>query len=429
MPWNSLDFKIVELSRVLIDFAEVMRFEAFCCHSVFYMVNLFFDRECIDLVEVTTPLSSFKTKLVVIQPTPFCNINCRYCYLPNRQSTARISLDTIAKIAERFFQSPFVSDSIRFLWHAGEPLSLSPDFYNEAFSVIEEANLNRVKVIHSFQTNGTLITPKWCEFLAAHQINIGLSLDGPQWIHNSNRLDRSGEGTFDRVMRSIELLRKHNIKISIIMVLTAKALEVPDEIWSFFIKNGIYDISFNPEEAEGANKISSIHSQDLVHQYQKFLVRIAELREQSELPVKVRELDNFTSRIKYGSGNIYSLLNNPFSIFNFDCDGNFSTYCPELLTARSERFGSFALGNVNADTLESALKSEKFHALYQEVENGKERCLSECDFFEVCGGGNPSNKFSENGSFNSTETMNCKFTVQANCQAVLSFLEQKMQIA
>ena len=213
------------------------------------------------------------------------------------------------------------------------------------------------------------------------------------------------------------------------MVLTSIALVSATEIWNFFVEHDLHDIAFNPEEVKGVNVASTIHAQNFIEAYQSFLETIADLREKSGLNIKVRELDTFMARIKYGSGEIYSTLNNPFSILNFDYNGNFSTYCPELLTAQNSRFGNFILGNVHHHSLESILQSKKFHAIYQEIESGKQQCLSECEFFEVCGGGNPSNKMSENNSFDSSETMNCQFTIQSNCRAVLSFLERQMQIA
>src|ERR1700751_3369497 len=98
-----------------------------------------------------------KTQLVVIQPTSLCNINCRYCYLPDRSVNKRISMETLSQIFKRLFSSPFVSDDLTIVWHAGEPLLLSPSFYDKAFQLMQQWNTQGVSITHSFQTNGTRI--------------------------------------------------------------------------------------------------------------------------------------------------------------------------------------------------------------------------------------------------------------------------------
>ena len=62
-----------------------------------------------------------KIGLLILQPTPFCNINCSYCYLPNRDVRARMSPDVFVKILDRLTESDFIGEKISFVWHAGEP--------------------------------------------------------------------------------------------------------------------------------------------------------------------------------------------------------------------------------------------------------------------------------------------------------------------
>jgi len=144
-----------------------------------------------------------KTQEFIIQPTSFCNINCRYCYLPNRLSTKRMDTRTLSCIFDRIFSSSLISDSVKILWHAGEPMTLPIRFYDEAFQLIEQHNTHQIPVIFAFQTNGTRITQQWCDFINNHQVNIGISLDGPKYIHDANRVDRAGKGTFERIIEDI----------------------------------------------------------------------------------------------------------------------------------------------------------------------------------------------------------------------------------
>src|SRR5262249_61061110 len=104
-------------------------------------------------------------ELLVLQPTPFCNINCSYCYLPNRQSTRRMSPETLDRIFRWVFDSGLVFEPFPLLWHAGEPLVLPVSFYETALDLLSKHNAPKVPVLQSFQTNATLIDPAWLEFL------------------------------------------------------------------------------------------------------------------------------------------------------------------------------------------------------------------------------------------------------------------------
>src|SRR5579872_6394272 len=96
--------------------------------------------------------------LIVLQGTPFCNIDCSYCYLPDRSETARMPLDIARAVFRRAFESRFVTEPITFLWHAGEPLAVPTSVYEELFQAAQDENrAYGRKMTFSMQTNGTLI--------------------------------------------------------------------------------------------------------------------------------------------------------------------------------------------------------------------------------------------------------------------------------
>ena len=115
--------------------------------------------------------------------------------------------------------------------------------------------------------------------------------------------------------------------------------------------------------------------------------------------------------------------NKPFAIVNVGCDGEFSTYSPELLGLSSPRHGSFALGNIATDSLSSVLSSPRFRALDDEIAQGIDMCRRDCRYFAMCGGGPPGNKFFENGTFASTETMSCRLQKKVCLDVTLAWLE------
>src|SRR5277367_3535972 len=100
---------------------------------------------------------------VVVQPTPFCNINCSYCYLPHRNVTTVMEQSTVTTLFAKVFSSGWTRDGLTVIWHAGEPLVVPVSFYQTAFEAIEALRPASLQLRHSIQTNGMLITAEWCD--------------------------------------------------------------------------------------------------------------------------------------------------------------------------------------------------------------------------------------------------------------------------
>jgi uncharacterized protein len=373
-----------------------------------------------------TPVELGPLELLVIQPTPFCNLDCSYCYLPERTSRKQLSLAVLERIFAEVFASGLVQHPFTILWHAGEPLVLPPAFYEGAFALAQRHNTAGVPLCHSFQTNGTLIDREWCAFLRGRDVLFGVSVDGPAFLHDSRRRTRQGRGTLERVLEGIGLLREYDIPFHVITVLTAESLDYPDELFDFYQANGIREVGFNVEEVEGPHTHSSLAGRDAPGRYARFLERFFDLAGRADPPLRVRELELALGLIVNGPGlpELHPQEVTPLAIVSVDCDGNFSTFSPELLGLRSARYGDFVLGNLTRDSLRSVDASPRFQALQADVAAGVDRCRRTCPYFAYCGGVAPVNKYFENGSFDSTETLFCRLTRQVVLDVVLGKLER-----
>jgi uncharacterized protein len=371
-----------------------------------------------------TQLVNERLELLVIQPTPFCNLDCDYCYLPHRSSTARISNEVLRHTFEKVLSSGHVQGPFTVVWHAGEPLALPIEFYENALRLIDEVNQRGVSIQHSFQTNGTLIDKAWCDFIDHHAIRIGVSVDGPAFLHDAHRKTRAGRGTHSRVMRGIQSLQQHRIDFHVITVLTAETLDYPDELFRFYLEHGICRIGFNFEEIEGIHKSSTLDSAEAAGKARAFLRRFLELVKGSEGKLTVREFTGM-ERFVLGSSEFASRNqeNTPMRIVSVDCHGNVSTFSPELLGLASDRYGDFHLGNVLRDDIDAMKSTTKLQRIQADIEEGIARCRESCSYFAVCGGGSPSNKYFENLSFASTETMHCRLSKQVLADVVLETFE------
>jgi uncharacterized protein len=366
-------------------------------------------------------------ELLVLQPTPFCNINCSYCYLPNRQSTRRMSEDTLDRTLGWVFASGLVREPFTLLWHAGEPLVLPVSFYETAAELLQRHNVAGLPIVQSIQTNATLVDAGWCAFLRRPDMHLGVSVDGPAFLHDRHRRTRQGRGTLERVLRGIHLLHEHGVSFDVITVLTADALDYPDELFDFYQAHGIRSVGFNVEEIEGPHQASSLQEVGTPERFRRFLTRFLMLARSAEPPLLVREFETSASALlttrRCGPGS-RTQENKPWAIVNVDCDGNFSTYSPELLGISSPKYGSFALGNVATDPLEEVIAAARFRQMEDEVGRGVAMCQETCSYFPFCGGGPPANKYFENGTLASSTTLFCRLHKQVCLDVTLALLEQ-----
>jgi uncharacterized protein len=371
--------------------------------------------------------------LLVLQPSPFCNINCDYCYLPNRTSKKRMPLEIVAATIEKVFAAELVFDPLTVIWHAGEPLAVPISYYEQAFDEIRRKAPAGAVVRHCMQSNGTLINDAWCRFIDDHNVSIGLSIDGPADIHDAHRRTRLGKGSHQAAMRGLHQLQLHGIPFHVITVITQQSLGRAKEIYDFFNELGVSQLGFNVEEIEGENAKSSLTSTGwLSESVEAFMGTIFELQKAGGGRMRIREFDAALGKIQSRKSlrsfdfPYFNEQVRPFGILNVDCDGNYSTYSPELLGMNVSPYGSFSFGNILMDDFVEAVESPKFRSVFTDIQSGINLCRDSCAYYGYCGGGAPANKYYENGSFATAETMFCKYSVKLPLEIVLNDLETSL---
>lgn len=139
--------------------------------------------------------------LLIVQPTTLCNLDCGYCYLPDRKRQTLMS----TRVAQRIAASIAEQDSdrpVEVVWHAGEPLATPLPLMRALLAPFEDLRLEG-RVEHGVQTNATLITTPWIKLLAEHGFTVGASIEGPQGM-NTARRDRADHDTYGKTMAGIE---------------------------------------------------------------------------------------------------------------------------------------------------------------------------------------------------------------------------------
>ena len=384
-----------------------------------------------------SPPLPLQTRMLVLQPTPFCNLDCDYCYLPQRDLRARMSIDTLQRAVERLLDEGLLGPTLTVVWHAGEPLVLPPAYFERAFEVVARVLGSHCRPQHAIQTNATLLDDAWCDLLRRHGVRVGVSVDGPDWLHDAHRRTRDGRGSHGLVLRGLARLRAHGLACHAIAVVTRATLDDPDGFFDFFAQQGIREVGCNFDEAEGVHLRSSLAGHEAAHA--AFLGRLLERSIASGGRVVFRELAGALQRIAGpwpeadggprpdGDRGACTPANEqtlPLAIVTVAWNGDFGTFSPELLGQRAPAFGDFVLGNVARDGYLEALAGERAQRLWHEVAAGVEACRARCAYFDLCGGGAPANKWYENGSLASTETLYCRSMVQRPVEVVLRRLEQ-----
>ncbi len=373
---------------------------------------------------------ALQTQLLVLQPTPFCNIDCSYCYLPQRDDRSRMSLATVRAVAERLLQDGLLGAQLTVVWHAGEPLAVPPDFYEAAFAVLHQVLGAHCELTQAMQTNATLLDPRWCELFQRHGVKVGVSLDGPADLHDRHRVTRRGRGTHARVLRGVRLLQAHGIPFHVIAVVTRGTLGRAEEFARYFTELQPTELGINFDEAEGRHLLSSLQGHEAAHG--EFLRALLPHVQRGHL--QVRELTQALQRVAQplptyrwaGQAWPHNVQVLPFALLNVASNGDFGSFSPELLGQPSAEHANFVLGNVHHTGLFDAARGAAFARLWGPIRQGVAMCRSRCAHFEHCGGGSPANKLYEAGTLAAAETLYCRAMLKRPFDTVLQSLEAQL---
>jgi uncharacterized protein len=189
--------------------------------------------------------------LVMAKPGgPRCNMACDYCYYLAKEEAFSglgwpMGEDLLESyIAQRIESAP--GEAVHFEWHGGEPTLLGLDFFRRITRLQKAANPRGKRVTNGLQTNGLLVDPAWAEFLAAEGFFVGLSIDGPEDLHDLHRRGADGSPTHARAMRAYGLLKAAGVTCSLMCVLHAGNAAEPDRVYSFFKEAGARYLQFLP---------------------------------------------------------------------------------------------------------------------------------------------------------------------------------------
>lgn len=179
-----------------------------------------------------------------------CNLGCSYCFYLEKEhlypETRRTRMSP--EVLERYVRDYIAAQPgpvVSFAWQGGEPTLMGVDFFREAVA-LQRRHANGKRIENAFQTNGVLLNDEWGEFLAANQFLVGISIDGPQALHDAYRVDKGGSPTWERVMAGLAVLKKHQVEFNTLTTLHRKNVTRPQEVYRFLREIGSGFLQFIP---------------------------------------------------------------------------------------------------------------------------------------------------------------------------------------
>lgn len=181
---------------------------------------------------------------------PICNLDCTYCYYLEKEQlfpkgeNFKMPPEVLDAYIRKYIESQKTQE-VTFAWQGGEPTLLGLPYFRRIVELQKKYGGPR-RINNTLQTNGTLLDDAWCQFFKEHDFLIGLSIDGPRHLHDEYRVDKKQKPTFDRVMRGVDLLKKHQVEFNTLTVISASNVRHPIEVYDFLREVGSGYMQFIP---------------------------------------------------------------------------------------------------------------------------------------------------------------------------------------
>lgn len=333
---------------------------------------------------------------LLIKPSgPDCNLACRYCFYAGKTclfgtGAHRMNPEVQECLVKSYLNLRLPVSS--FAWQGGEPTLLGLEFYRRLVDLQKQYGAAGQVVTNALQTNGVLLDEEWCRFLAEYRFLVGISVDGPQELHDYYRKDHAGNGTWQRVMAGIQNCRKFGVEFNVLVLLNDRNVKQPDLLFDFFTGQGIRFLQFVQcvEKDPDTGQIASYSIKP--EEYGDFLCRILDRWIACGVhKVSIRIFDSLLSYL-LGQGHTECTLG-PYCNDYIVIEHNGDAFCCDFYVEQSCR-----LGNIMETPIEQLAASpvkREFSYNKAKLDNA---CLI-CRHLDICRGGCPKDRRVLTGSY------------------------------
>ncbi|UCC99238.1 MAG: anaerobic sulfatase maturase [Phycisphaerales bacterium] len=312
-----------------------------------------------------------------------CNVDCVYCFYKCRapevgRGRQRMSEQVLEKLVKDYMQLRFALAG--FAWQGGEPTLMGLDFFKKAVELQKKYGVSGQEVGNSLQTNAILLNEKWCRFLHESKFLVGVSIDGPKEFHDYYRLDHSGGGTFDRVLRAIENCKQYDVEFNTLTLINARNVAHPEEVFDFLMELGVRYLQFIPcvELNQETGRIADFSITP--EQYGEFLCRLFDRwYDHGPRKVSIRDFDSIVSYYVTGRHTICTFDKQCSQYIVIEHTGD--AFCCDFFVEPKWR-----LGNIFETPIEKLAASNVKKAFARAKKNLCDKCLL-CRHLAICRGG------------------------------------------
>ncbi|WP_326614358.1 radical SAM protein [Streptomyces scopuliridis] len=338
---------------------------------------------------------------VLMQPTTLCNLDCSYCYLPDRKVARRMSVE-VAEAVATGVREWSRRHPVTVAWHGGEPLAVGPAYFRSLVEPFGPGESHAVA--HKVTTNATRIDDAWCEVFSQVPVQVTVSIDGSGEA-NASRMDWAGHPSTAQALRGIDTLRRAGIGFNVIAVVSDLSSGAAGRLYRFACEVGCESLAVNVAEKKGVYAGGREPQTGAVAFWQELAASW-----QADPRIRIRDLDHaYTYIHEELSGAAAQRADRPIKPLPLvTWDGHFLPVGAELAGFRSPHHGPFTAGNV-LDTPLAALAARAEQVPWvAEALAGIANCRSQCEYFAYCRSGQVANKYFETGRLDTTETAYCR---------------------
>ncbi len=295
-------------------------------------------------------------------------------------------------VMQRYIRQTLRAGQTTIAWQGGEPTLMGLDFFRKAMEVVRKHQKAGVEVEQTIQTNGILLSEEWCQFMRENGFLVGISLDGPRYLHNAYRKDKNGNGTFDRVIRAVRLMQKHQVKFNILCTVNALNSQHPLDTYRFFRDQmSARYVQFIPI-VEPVNSSGNQNGAEVTHQtvpadaYGQFLIKIFDEWLQGDVGTMfVPFFDAILAAYLYGTSSVCTLRPTCGDALALEHNGDVYS-CDHFVEPEN------LLGNITETPLVKLVYSEKQRAFATAKQSTLPRYCQNCRHLFTCHGECPKNR-------------------------------------
>jgi uncharacterized protein len=334
------------------------------------------------LSNATTPRI---TSLLIKPASAVCNLDCSYCFYLDREAdpyqslpSRRMTEETLERLVDSWMFYSFPNSSLAF--QGGEPTLAGVAFFEKLCELEKRFGRSGQNVSNSMQTNAMLLDERWCELFRAYHWLLGVSLDGPEEVHDLYRYNKEGRGTWKRVLQSVELLKKQRVEFNLLCVLSQANVEKPKELYRFFRSLGVEHIQYIPL-AEFDSNGAPLPFTITPEQYGRFLCETFELWWSERRRVRIRYFDNIAEALagqKPGNCTMHTTCDS-YVVVEYNGD----VYPCDFFVE-----GGWKLGNVNLDSWSEIARKQRRVSFASKKTIAHPECAV-CEYQNICHGGCP----------------------------------------